>query len=223
MKRLAAHEAFEMAVLEWLRAKSLLRALVFGGGSMLRLCHDLPRYSVDVDFWFFREADFERFYRRLGDFIREEYDVTDMQNKFYSILVEIRRGAGAPRLKIEIRKALAPAGSTEEKIAFSPHFPRQVLVRGLTLSQMLRNKVVALVERGEIRDAFDLEFLSRRGVPLDLSVQERRSIIERLKDFRKTDFDVKLGSVLLPEVREYYRQKRFAYLEEKLAFENWDS
>ncbi|NIN00661.1 MAG: hypothetical protein GTO24_22020, partial [candidate division Zixibacteria bacterium] len=46
---------------------------------------------------------------------------------------------------------------------------------------------------------------------------------ERLKDFRKTDFDVKLGSVLLPEVREYYRQKRFAYLEEKLAFENWDS
>jgi len=88
---------------------------------------------------------------------------------------------------------------------------------------MLRNKVLALVDRGEIRDAFDLEFLARRGVPLQLSVEERQSIIKRLKGFRKMDFDVKLGSVLLPEVRDYYREKRFAYLEEKLTFENWDS
>jgi len=113
-----AHEVFEMAVLEWLRAKSLLRPLVFGGGSMLRLCHDLPRYSLDMDFWFFRKVDFERFYRRLGDFVQEEYDVTDTQNKFYSILVEIRKGVGTPRLKIEIRKAVSPTGHQRRRSPF---------------------------------------------------------------------------------------------------------
>jgi predicted nucleotidyltransferase component of viral defense system len=221
VERLAAHEAFEMAVLQWLRAKSLLRPLVFGGGSMLRLCHELPRYSLDMDFWFFKEVGLEEFYEQLGDSIRHEYDVTDMQNKFYSILVELRRKPRSPRLKIEIRKTQAPAGSTEEKIAFSPHFSTQVLVRGFTLDQMWRNKVLALADRGEIRDAFDLEFLARRGVALDLNPEERRTIIKRLRGFKKKDFDVKLGSVLLPELRDYYRHNRFAYLEEKLTFEAW--
>ncbi len=223
MERLADHEAFEMAVLQWFRAVGLAPSLAFGGGTMLRLCHEMPRYSMDMDFWFFKKLDFDRFYHRLRECVTEEYDVNDMQNKFHSILVEIRKGAGLPRLKIEIRKVLTPAGSTEEKIAFSPHFTRQVLVRGFTLSQMCRNKIAALLNRGEIRDAFDLEFLARRGAALDLNAQERKEIIKRLRSFKKRDFDVKLGSVLLPEVGDYYRNKRFAYLEEKLTFEKWVS
>lgn len=86
---------------------------------------------------------------------------------------------------------------------------------------MSRNKVLALTDRGEIRDAFDLEFLARKGVAPDLNEEEKQKVINRLQGFKKMDFDVKLGSVLLPEVRNYYRQKRFAYLEEKLTFEKW--
>ncbi|MBT8406173.1 MAG: hypothetical protein KJP05_01840 [Deltaproteobacteria bacterium] len=63
-----------------------------------------------------------------------------------------------PSLKIEIQKSLAAGGIAEEKIAFSPHFATQVLVRGFTLKQMLRDKVSALLDRVEIRDAFDLGF-----------------------------------------------------------------
>ena len=221
MERLAKHEAFEMEVLQWLRSKGFLRPLVFGGGTMLRLCHEMPRYSLDMDFCFYKEVEYDSFYDQLENLIGQDYDVTDMQNKFYSILVEFRKMAGMERLKIEIRKTLVSGGSTEEKIAFSPHFPTQVLVRGFTLNQMFRNKVSALLDRGEIRDGFDLEFLARRGVSLDLSEEEKKGIIQRLRGFKKTDFSVKLGSVLLPEVREYYNQKKFAYLEEKLAFDEW--
>lgn len=161
METLQAHEAFEMAMLQWLRHEGLLQPLAFGGGAMLRLCHELPRYSLDMDFWFFTEVDFEGFYSRLEDAVRKDYDVTDLQNKFYSILVEVRKTPKTPRLKVEIRKAIAPAGTTEEKIAFSPHFPIQVLVRGFTLGQMCRNKIQALLDRAEIRDAFDLEYMVR--------------------------------------------------------------
>jgi predicted nucleotidyltransferase component of viral defense system len=221
VERLANLEAFEMEVLQWLRAKGLLRSLVFGGGTMLRLCHEMPRYSLDMDFCFYKEVEYDVFYHQLETLIAQEYDVTEMQNKFYSILAKFRKMAGMPKLKIEIRKTLAPGGSTEEKIAFSPHFPTQVLIRGFTLEQMLRNKMSALLDRGEIRDAFDLEFLARRGVDLDLDEEDKKRIIDRLQGFQKRDFSVKLGSVLLPELREYYNQKRFVYLEEKLAFDKW--
>ena len=223
MKRLEEHENFEMALLQWLGSKRFLGSLVFGGGTLLRLCHELPRYSLDMDFWFFRETDFVQFYGRLSDALSKEHDITDSQNKYHSILVEIRRAKGEPRLKIEIRKKLAPPGSSEEKIAFSPHFPTQVLVRGFTLNQMLKNKVAALLDRGEIRDAFDLEFLVRKGIGLeDLSEIEKKQLLKKLKEFKKKDFDVKLGSILLPEFRDYYREKRFSYLEEKLSFDQWE-
>ena len=152
MKRLEEHESFEMAVIQWLGSKRLLGFLVFGGGTMLRLCHELPRYSLGMDFWFFRETDFVQFYNRLHDALSKEHDITDSQNKYHSILVEIRRAKGEPRLKIQIRTKLAPSGSSEEKIAFSPHFPTQVLVRGFTLNQMLIKKAAALLDRREIRD-----------------------------------------------------------------------
>ena len=212
-----------MEVLQWLRSKGLLSPLVFGGGTMLRLCHEMPRYSIDMDFWFYKKVAYKSFYHQLENLISHEYDVTDMQNKFYSILVEIRKRAGTLKLKIEIRKSLAAGGTTEEKIAFSPHFATQVLVRGFTLNQMFKSKVSALLDRVEIRDAFDLEFLARRGVDLDLSQQDKKKIIETLSGFTKRDFSVKLGSVLLSEARDYYNQKRFTYLEEKLTFDKWST
>jgi hypothetical protein len=221
MKTLEDHESFEMALIQWLGSKRFLTSLAFGGGTMLRLCHELPRYSLDMDFWFLKETDFAVFFNRLIHELEAEHDVTDAENKYYSLLFEIRRARGTPRLKIEMRKKLAPLGSSEEKIAFSPHFPTQVLVRGFTLKQMFQNKVEALMDRGEIRDAFDLEFLARKGVPTALDEEQREKVLGRLKGFKKRDFDVKLGSILVPELRDYYRKNRFRYLEEKLEFESW--
>ena len=223
MQRLARHEGFEMALLQWLRSKRFLDSLCLGGGTMLRVCHELPRYSLGMDFWFFKEQQYEEFYVELYGSLAREHDLTDAQNKYYSILFEIRREKAVPRLKIEIRKNVASPGSTEEKIAFSPHFPYQVLVRGFTLEQMLKNKVRALIERGEVRDAFDLEFLLRKGLALRLSEEEKRMVLKRLKGFTEKDFSVKLGSIILAELRDYYRKKRFSYLEEKLSFEHWEN
>ena len=221
MQRLIDHEALQMATLEWLGSKRFLGSLAFGEGTMLRLCHELPRYSRDMVFWFFKEEDYEHFYDRFLDALVRDHNVTDSQNSSYSILAEIRRKKRMAKLKIKILKTVAPPGSSEEKIAFSSHFPTQVLVRGFTLRQMLKNKVLALIDGGEIQDAFDLEFLVRKGVVLDLSEEQRGKVMKRLKGFQKEDFDVKLGGVLLPELRDYYNQQGFAHLVEKLCFEQW--
>ncbi len=50
MDTLKRHEVFEIEVLERLKSAKMLEPLVFGGGTMLRLCHEINRYSVDPDF-----------------------------------------------------------------------------------------------------------------------------------------------------------------------------
>jgi hypothetical protein len=221
MQRLIEHEALQMAMLHWLGSKRFLGSLAFGGETMLRLCHELPRYSLGLEFFFFKQESYDGFYDRLYTALLLNHDVIDAQNGDHSIIVEVKRKRRMPKLKIEITKTMASPGSTEEKIAFSPHFPIQILVRGFTLQQMLQNKIFSLLARGEIRDAFDLEFFVRKGIDLSLPEAEKKKVLKKLRGFKKRDFDVKLGGILQPELRDYYRRKRFSYLEEKFSFKQW--
>jgi hypothetical protein len=120
------------------------------------------------------------------------------------------------RLKIAIRKEVAPPGSAEEKIAFSTAGSVQVLLRGFTLQRMAQNKVVAFLDRGEIRDVFDLEFIMRRGVNPALNPDIVNKLQDRLQSLTKHDMDVKSGSLLSPEWRSYYRSQGFSWLKGKL-------
>lgn len=81
----------------------------------------------------------------------------------------------------------------------------------------MKNKIAALLERGEVRDGFDLEFLLRQGIPLpDLSDADKTKMIARLDGFKENAFKVKLGSILESDIRAYYLDQ-FNYLRRKLA------
>ena len=215
MDDLIRHELFELEVLDRLKRDGLLERLIFGGGTMLRLCHDMSRYSVDLDFWLRPGTRAVAYYRRLKQALTQAFDVTDSKQKFYTLLVEMRAPSYPRRLKLEIRRRIRKC-DTEEKIAFSPHGTKQVLVTGMTLPQMLRNKVAALLDRKEIRDAFDLEFLLRRGVAFEVSAEQARQIERILQHFRPQDYLVTLGSLLEASARAYYQTHRFAYLAERI-------
>lgn len=55
MDILRQHEIFEIDVLEKMNSMKVLEPLVFGGETMLRLCHELNRYSADLDFWIIKK------------------------------------------------------------------------------------------------------------------------------------------------------------------------
>lgn len=215
MDDLIRHELFELEVLDRLKRDGLLERLIFGGGTMLRLCHDMPRYSVDLDFWLRPGTRADAYARRLQRALAQAFELTDSKQKFFTLLFECRSPGYPRRLKLEIRRR-TPTCDTEEKIAFSPHGTTQVLVTGMTLAQMLRNKVAALLDRQEIRDAFDLEFLLRRGVALEASAEQLRRMAQVLQRFRPQDYRVTLGSLLEPPDRAYYQIHRFAYLTERI-------
>ncbi len=211
------HEIFEMEVLDRLKSQRILESLVFGGGTMLRLCHELPRYSVDLDFWKLNPRDDQQFLTELREKLEQYYEIADSQLKRFTILLELRTSQYPKRLKIEIRRELKD-WEIEDKIAFSRFSTKQVLLKAHTLQQTMLNKIEAFLNRGAIRDAFDLEFLLRKGVPLPtLNSEQSIRILERINMFKPNAFKVTLGSVIERDWREYYIQNGFKLLREKIG------
>ena len=211
------HEAFEIEILDKMNSAKLLDPLVFGGGTMLRLCHELNRYSADLDFWFIKSMPQKKYFDNMHSALVKDYEITDAKIKYYALLFELRSAQYPKRLKIEIRRELKEC-DYQKMIAFSRFGTKQVLVVAHTLEQTMKNKIQAFLERGEIRDCFDIEFLLRRGVNLPACSEK---IIKKLQNkitgFKDVDFRVKLGSVVEKGFRDYYVENRFRFLEENLA------
>jgi predicted nucleotidyltransferase component of viral defense system len=217
MDILDRHEVFEIEVLDKLNSAKLLDSLVFGGGTMLRLCHELNRYSVDLDFWFVRKTPQKAFFDKLLKTLGQDFEITDAQIKHFTLLVEVRTGSYPKRLKIEIRREQKECDH-QAKIAFSRFSTKQVLLKSHSLEQTLKNKIEALLDRGEIRDCFDIEFMLRRGTALpELSGRQFNDLRKRAVGFKDKDFKVKLGAIVDSNTRAYYIQNRFSYLMERLS------
>jgi predicted nucleotidyltransferase component of viral defense system len=222
MNTLDLHERFEMETLDEMRKARVLSSLVFGGGTMLRLCHQLPRYSVDLDFYVKNpKKDFDEQFKKLcTQFEKGGVEITDRHEKHFTYLIEIRKTGAPRRLKIEIRKEDHQAALTEPSLAFSSAAPDlQVSLISCSLEQMATNKIEALQQRKLARDAFDLEFLMRRGVNV-LKGLESTSLSELLKivkGFTPKEIIHTLGTLLPPQERERLAKTSFSLLEGLLA------
>ena len=97
--------------------------------------------------------------------VERDYEITDAQIKRYTILFELRSARYPKRLKIEIRREWKEV-DYQQTIAFSRFSTKQVLLKAHTLDQTMKNKIEAFLDRGEIRDCFDIEFMLRRGVEI---------------------------------------------------------
>ncbi|MFA4924744.1 MAG: nucleotidyl transferase AbiEii/AbiGii toxin family protein [Ignavibacteriaceae bacterium] len=215
MQALQNLEIFEIEVLQLLNDTKILESLYFGGGTMLRLCHNLNRYSTDLDFWLDIKSDPKRIFSKLKESFSKVYTITDSANKRNTLLFEIK-SANYPRcLKIEIRKEQTNF-DWERKIAFSKFTNKQVTVKGLTLQQMMKNKIEAFLSRKIIRDCFDIEFLFMRGIELPSDKINLEAMLNIIETFKDRDFKVSLGSILDEKDRKFYLENKFKLLREEI-------
>ncbi len=215
MQDLQNLEIFEIEVLELLNSIKVLDNLYFGGGTMLRLCHNLNRYSTDLDFWIDITLDSKSLFSKLKDEFKNRYKIVDAENKKYTLLLEIKSTTYKRNLKIEIRKEQIDF-DWERKIAFSRFTNKQVTVKGLTLQQMMKNKIEAMLSRKIIRDCFDIEFLLMRGVELPSDKTKLEEIKKIIDSFKERDYKVTLGSILEEKERKFYLENRFKLLKEEI-------
>jgi len=211
MQDLVLQERFEIEVLEGLNSSRLLNPLVFEGGSMLRLCYGLNRYSVDLDFSLIKEINLDEFFKKCKDYLEKNYKIKDAANKFYTILFELSSPHYPRSLKIEIRKERKKV-KIEEAIAYSRYSNIQVLVKTISLSSMMNLKIRSFIDRGEIRDCFDIEFLLKRGIRLDAPPEVLKRVLTRIEGLTKRDYTVKLGALLEENERRYYTKNNFKLL-----------
>jgi len=222
MNTLDLHERFEMETLDEMRKTRVLSSLVFGGGTMLRLCHQLPRDSVDLDFYIKNpKRDFDEQFKKLcTQFEKGGVEITDKHEKHFTYLIEIRKTGAPRRLKIEIRKEDRQAALTEPSLAFSSAAPDlQVSLIACSLEQMAINKIEALQQRKLARDAFDLEFLIRRGVDVlkGSEIADLNELLKIVKNFSSKEIIHTLGTLLPPQERERISKAGFSLLEGALA------
>ncbi|GEM_PF-1398159 len=132
------------------------------------------------------------------------------RDKRDTLLFEIRSENYPRRLKIEIRNRICD--SIEQAIGYSRYSQIQVLLKTMKLEDMMNEKVKTFLNRGEIRDVFDMEFLYKKGYELNSDPVSLRKLLNKINSFTAQDYKVKLGSLILGEQRKYYIEKNFNIL-----------
>jgi len=212
---LIKQERFEIEVLEKLNSRKFLNNLTFGGGTMLRLCFGLNRYSVDLDFWLTKKIDKKKLYREIKAYLAGQYVLKDSADKFYTVLFELKSKDYPRSLKIEIRKEIKKV-KTEQAIAYSRYSNGQVFLKIVSLESMMESKIKAFLDRKEIRDVFDMEFLIKKGIILSAEKGTLRKLLKEMEILPKRDYTGKLAGVLEPAERKYYTSENFKILKSAL-------
>jgi predicted nucleotidyltransferase component of viral defense system len=216
MQELQYLEIFEIETLEILNRFRILDKLHFGGGTMLRLCHNLNRYSTDLDFWIEPIDDHHPFYKKVYEVLSKIFTIKDAKEKRNTLLFEIHSSKSLRNLFVEIRNDQT-GFHWERKIAFSKFTTLQITVKGLTLEQMLLNKIDTLLSRKLIRDCFDIEFLLFRGISLPENDNKLTDMLNIIQNFNDRDYKVILGSVLDEKDRMFCLENRFQFLREEIG------
>jgi hypothetical protein len=77
---------------------------------------------------------------------------------------------------------------------------------------MMASKIAAFLDRKEIRDVYDMEFLLKRGFSPDAKDEDLKQILKNIDSFTKRDYTVKLSSLLEETQRKYYVTENFKLL-----------
>ena len=80
----------------------LSACLGFKGGTALMLFHDLPRFSVDLDFNLLCPGKEDEVNGKIKGILNRYGTIFDEASKFHGLLVVLNYGVGERKLKIEI-------------------------------------------------------------------------------------------------------------------------
>lgn len=195
-------EVCQKITLAGLRRGGFFDHAAFYGGTCLRLFHNLPRWSEDMDFSLTEKRN-DIHLENYFDAIREEFklagfDVTitkkekkafgRVESAFlkenteaYDIKFQTKKSV---KVKIELDTDPPLMFATEQKLLIQPY---SFMPRCFTLPDLYAGKMHALVYRAwqkrvKGRDWFDFEWYVRNQIPLDF-----KHLQERIKEFSGED------------------------------------
>jgi predicted nucleotidyltransferase component of viral defense system len=163
-------EEAELIVLKALFESVISDALIFKGGTALRLIYNSPRFSEDLDFSTSAPINVRDFKTVINKIISSDsrFSLNDLAAKYYTHLAEIRIKETwqnqAFSLKIEIsgRPDSKKKSDRANALAKSSVTNLTILTTAFTLERILKDKLRMLKERKMPRDIFDAWFICQK-------------------------------------------------------------
>jgi predicted nucleotidyltransferase component of viral defense system len=156
--------------------------LVFKGGTALQKVYGLNRFSLDLDFTSRNNGGEEivkRIVRDMGVFgLAAEFSrVEKFKDISKTLVLRIKgplfdgsdRSITLLRVEVSLRRDLVLEPEVKEIVPIYPDV-RPYLVQVMRLEEILAEKVRAIFYRGRASDLYDLWFLLRKGVKMDLEL-----------------------------------------------------
>ena len=186
-------EVMQRIALAGLQRGGFFRHAAFYGGTCLRLFHDLPRYSEDMDFSLIEKRD---------DIHIEDYFIPIIE-EFRSVGHEVDIVKKDKKIFGRVESAFLKE-NTDPPLAFDTEElamqqPYSFMTRCFTLPSLYAGKMHALVYRAwqrrvKGRDWYDFEWYVRWQVPLDF-----KHLQERIHEFSGAEVDKDTFMALLRE------------------------
>ena len=196
----------------------LASCLGFKGGTALMLFHELPRFSVDLDFNLLAPEKNDVVCQKIRKIVLKYGKIHDEAQKLYGSIIVLDYGIAERKLKIEISRRQS---NDEYEVCNLLGINMKVM----SLIDMFSHKLCALLDRSSVtnRDIFDCWFLmsrqtavnetiitQRMGKPLSDYLQDCIDAIESLPNKSLLDG---LGELVDHEYKTFIRNKlRFELL-----------
>jgi len=202
------------------------QALIFKGGTALRLVYQSNRYSEDLDFNGPDDADTLRhLWRDVIAALRDFGIQAEMRNEWesgvgYSFDVSYQgplydgRDRSKGKVRVDVNRRSEPVETQRELVTSEYDDVRPFVVTVLTLEHLMAEKVRALLVRGKPRDLYDVWLLLSQGVSPD------RALIERKLALYEMAFSVEALEEALTHVQTDWERDLCPLLPQFVAYED---
>ena len=192
--------------------RELARCLGFKGGTALMIFHNLPRFSVDLDFDLLETEKADQVYTKVKNILLKYGTIKDEAQKFYGDLLALDYEHGERNLKIDIsHRKFDNEYEIKNLLGIS--------VKTMKINDMFAHKLVALLGRKEIadRDIFDCWWFMRHQTPVKTSIIEKltqkkysdymQECIHAMENLPKRSLLYGLGELLEQDMKTFVRNK----------------
>ena len=192
--------------------RELARCLGFKGGTALMVFHNLPRFSIDLDFDLLETEKAEQVYIKVKNILLKYGKIHDEAQKFFGDLLALDYEQGKRNLKIDISHRNYNAEYEIKNLL-------GISIKTMNISDMFTFKLVALLCRKEIadRDIFDCWWFMSRRTPLKTAIIESmtqktysdsmQDCIHTIENLPKRSLLYGLGELLEQDMKPFVRNK----------------
>jgi predicted nucleotidyltransferase component of viral defense system len=186
--------------------------LGFKGGTALMFFHNLPRFSIGLDFDLLEIEKAEQVYMKVKNILLQYGEIHDEAQKFFGDLLALDYEKGEGNLKIDIsHRKYNDEYEIKNLLGIS--------VKTMKISDMFAHKLVALLGRKEIadRDIFDCWWFMSRQTPVRMAIIEQmtqknysdymQECINAMENLPKRSLLYGLGELLEQDMKTFVRNK----------------